>query len=119
MDDRVETLRAELEAARGGQSRWRCPAALRERVIAFARREIGVRGRTLQAVASELGLSQSGLGRWLRRERSSDLLRGRFRPVQVVAASGVSAGSLILVTPSGYRVEGLSVTELAALLPRL
>ena len=118
MDDRSEMLRFELEAARDGQARWRCPIPLRERVVAYAREQMEVHDRSQLSVARELGLSESGLGRWMRRSGEPS---GRFRPVEVVdSVSGpFPSSSLVLVTPQGYRVEGLSLAAVAALLPRL
>jgi hypothetical protein len=45
--------------------------------------------------------------------------RRGFRAVTVVPEAGDGEGSGILTTPQGFRVEGLSVEELAALLRAL
>jgi hypothetical protein len=119
MEFRVEALRSELEVARAGRRRWRCPPSLRERVVAFARDEIESRGRSLYGVAKDLGLSCSSLARWLRRDRPVVESRSRFRPVHVVAEGREQIGHLTLVTPAGYRVEGLTIAAVAGLLARL
>lgn len=104
-------LRAEITESRVGQDRWRCPPVLRKKVVEFAeqgRRE----GVAVSRLADEVGLSVSGLRRWL------DKGRARLRPVRVHEVSPEGA-SLVLVTPGGYRLEGLDASSAADLLRRL
>ena len=115
MEDRTEALRLALEKSREGQSRWRCPASLREEVMAYAREQIEQKSQPRYVVARELGLSDSGLSRWLRPSQTS---AGSFRAVSVIADRS-GEPDLTLVTPRGYRIEGLSVASAAALLRQL
>ncbi len=99
MDDRCKSLREALERSRAGKSRWRCPQSLRSEVIAFAREQQAA-GESVSKIAHDVGLSESGLSRWLRQAE------GGFREVRVRAESRPSA-DLVLVTPRGFRLEGL------------
>ena len=98
--------------------RWRCPAELRFRVVAYAR-QCRERGEPVSDIAIRLGLVESTLARWLRRGRAEEATAG-FRPVAIVPVGGVSGAdqvaALTLVTPGGCRVEGLDVESAAYLL---
>lgn len=101
------------------QHRPRCardgyPAAVRRRVAAAARGLVAD-GWTPHRVAGRLGLAATTLARWLDADDSD---RTAFVPV-VVRSDAPAALQPVLVTPAGYRVEGLDVEQLAALLPRL
>ena len=103
-------LHEAIARSRTGEGRWRCPKPLRREAARYAEAEIR-RGRSLHEVARELGISRSGLARWLRRGE------GHIRPVRVLDGSAEPAlppteispraGGLVLVTPGGYRLEGL------------
>ena len=105
-------LRKAILQSRAGQHRWRCPVPLREKVVAFTRerRQAGV---SVEKIAQELGLSASGLSRWLNAGEP------RLRPVRITEAPSKSSDSLVLVTPEGYRLEGLGPASAADLLRRL
>ena len=104
-------LREAITRSRVGQTRWRCPAELREEIVGFTneRRREGV---SVMKVARELGMSESGLNRWLPKGD------GRLRPVCVVEEPS-SSDQLVLVTPGGYRLEGLNASCAADVLRRL
>jgi len=116
-----EQLRDELAEGRtsGRSKKWRCPAELRSRVVTYAKacRE---RGEPYLDIAVRLGLVESTLTRWLRTERIKE--QPGFRSVSIVPASGDESltqpapPSLRLLTPHGYRVEGLDPESLAYLL---
>jgi len=111
MDDRYRSLREAIERSRSGKTCWQCPQGLRSEVVALARkRQAG--GEGVGRIARELGLSESGLSRWL---RSAD---GGFREVRIRPESS-PAGDLALVTPRGFRLEGLSETLALRLLQEL
>ena len=81
-------------------------------------------GRSVTAASQELGLARDTLGRWLRGAEPTETI---FRPVIVADASAAadgqganpSAAGLVLVSPRGYRVEGLGVATAAELLRAL
>lgn len=94
----------------------RIPAALRVRLVALVRERQGA-GASLRDLADSLGLSTETLTRWMA-TRPAALERGAERPLPVVVTSSPAA-ALTLVTPGGFRVEGLSVASVAELLARL
>lgn len=68
---------------------------------------------SVDSVASELGVSNWSLSRWARESESL----GEVVPVEVTASE--ESKELSLVTPGGYRVEGLSEERLLRLVERL
>lgn len=110
MTETAQQLRNEIAHSRAGQERWRCPVELRKKIVEFARQ--GKRdGVPVLRMAEQLGLSTSGLRRWLAG-------RPRVRPVRVREEPGPSP-SLVLVAPGGYRLEGLDVSSAVDILRRL
>ena len=95
-----QELREEIAASRAGKKRWRCPMPLRKRIIRHAS-ERKRQGLSLRQMAKALGLGESTLLRWFR------VTDGRLRPVRVAESASENA-ELALVTPGGYRLEGLS-----------
>ena len=113
MAQKISELREAITQSRTGQSRWRCPEPLREEIVKFARQRQGA-GLSVLKIADELGLSTSGLSRWLNAGKS------KLRPVRVAETLPVLASSpLVLVTPDGYRLEGLNTASAVDLLRRL
>ena len=122
MEREAERLAAEVARCGRGElgKRWRCPARLKSRIVAYAR-QCRAGGERLADIAGRLGLVEKTLGRWLCREQLEGTATG-FRSVAIVpvaAAPGrsrVEAKELTLVTPAGHRVEGLDVESAAYLL---
>jgi hypothetical protein len=112
MDARVKRFREGVARYGVGGAGCRYPAELRAVAVAVAedRRE-----EPLAQVAADLGISTASLQRWL--EQGEPL---RFRPVEVEPGSAQvqrpPARVLALITPRGYRVEGLEAGELVSLL---
>ena len=111
MDDECRSLREAIDRVRDGRHRWRCPQVLRSKVVVFARERVSA-GDDVGRIAQSLGLSRNGLVHWL---RTAD--RG-FRQVRLLPESS-SCGSLVLVTPQGFRLEGLSEDQALRLLREL
>lgn len=111
MDEQSREIRAVIERSRAGKTHWRCPCSLRSEIAIYAqeRRAAGV---SWLRIAEALSVSEGSLTRWCRGESPG------FREIRVKSDGG-SAGALQLVTPRGYRIEGLSVESAAALLSRL
>ncbi len=86
--------------------------ALRGHAVAFAQRR-GRPGVPVAAIARELGLRPRVLRLWLQEPRTKPRLR---RVALEAAASAPRPGPPVLVTPHGFRVEGLDVTSLVTLL---
>jgi hypothetical protein len=91
---------------------------VRREVLVYAGRRRAA-GESVLSIAEQLGLRAQLLALW-----QSKSPRMRFRAVRVTPAAGVSgrsevATSLVLVTASGMRVEGLDVAAAAALVREL
>jgi hypothetical protein len=84
------------------------PDAVRRDVLGYveaARAE----NRPWAEITETVGLSKSALTRW---RRSAKWPRQRVRPVRVVSSpAAVGGGSIAVVTPTGHRLEGLSLAE--------
>jgi hypothetical protein len=121
--DTATDVRALLRANRPKAWAQGYPAAVRDRVCTYVAERRAV-GATVGMVAAELGLSRHSVLAWTEARQT----RGHLRPVEVVAdpepptgvapqASVARAPPLpVLISPNGYRVEGLDVGALAALL---
>jgi hypothetical protein len=115
MPTRVEQFRSAVAGSLGGRpSRGvRYREDLRQEAIALAR--TGMReGRSLGRVAEDLGIGPATLARWLGGVGAGEPLR----PVEVQREQEApgSTASLVVVTPSGWRIEGLRLAEIAELL---
>jgi transposase-like protein len=117
MADQFSSLRLQIaRSLRGGRRRaTRYPATARREAVRLARAE-KARGIAVAATARALGLRPRTLGLWLRSWP-------RLRRVEVTAAlpeprvEPEARGTL--VTPQGYRVEGLDLAALVRLLEAL
>jgi hypothetical protein len=110
----VELKRVLRQVERGRGKR--VASEVKQRVARYgrARREAGAGYRE---IARELGLSVETARRWCSTAEASGSRpsRGRMVRVEVVPERGRAA----VVSPSGYRVEGLTLEEVAALLRAL
>jgi transposase-like protein len=114
MEKRVQRLRREVSrVARGTPVRSRrYPERLRQEAVAVLEHR-QKRGEGLRSTARLLGLTAETLRYWCRQQRN-----GGLRPVQVAAEAPRPAedpSRLILVTPGGYRVEGLALAQVVEL----
>lgn len=102
-------VRAENEGRRG--TRLRYSEELRAEAVRYLerRRQEGV---SAKQAASELGVSGWSLSRWSRASWS------KLRRVEVVETA-TDATLLTLVTPRGYRIDGLSEESLVRVVERL
>ncbi len=111
MDTLLEQFRNEAES----RTTVRYAKELRDIAVQYARQQKQM-GRGLTPVAKELGVTVVSLRAWMTEADSS------FLPVEVCAGServdnGTQGGAgLHLVSPCGYRVEGLSVESAYQLL---
>ena len=114
MDDRALALREAIDRARQKGPRWRCPGQVRAEAVAYALEQRSA-GETLAEVSRRLGIAESTMTRWQRQE--TDPEGPAFRKVSVSRRR--PGASLVVVTPRGYRVEGLSVAATVELLSQL
>jgi DNA invertase Pin-like site-specific DNA recombinase len=104
--DERDSLREALAAGGAAGKRGYLPE-VRQRAEAYARRrrEEGLRTR---AVAAELGVHESTVRRWCGPKRPTG--KARLARVDVVAGLA-STGGLSVVSPSGFRLEGLELKD--------
>ena len=116
-----EQLSQELGEIRTSRrsKKWRCPPELQSRVVSYAK-VCRDRGEPFFDIAVRLGLVESTLSRWFRTEKAKE--QPGFRSVSIVrrdveeTTAQPFASQLRLLTPQGYRVEGLDAQTLAYLL---
>jgi len=114
MDARIKRFRQEAFQQGAGAVGRRYSAELRRLAVALVEEH---REEPLSRIARALGVSSVSLQRWVEQAQPA-----RFRPVQVrldAEPEAPAAGGLVLITPRGYRVEGLDATSLVSLLGRL
>jgi len=111
----VGGLRRRVHALGSRHRGARIPPALRAAIAAYACDERAT-GASCRAIAERLGVSSESIRRWVGTGAARDGMAGGLVPVHVVAEA---VRSLTVWSPTGYRVEGLSVEETAALLRRL
>ena len=113
--DRGRRLRRRVAALGVRRRGARVPARLRAEITAYAR-EQRTAGVPVRAIARETGVSTESVRRWL--AGPGRLRRPMMSAVAVTIGPHVP-GSVVLVSPSGYRVEGLDVSGVAAVLRQL
>lgn len=110
----AEKLRRELDGVAG--RRGPCfPVDLKQRTAKWLT-EQRASGATVAELAEALGLAQGTALRWSNQYKAS----GTRSLVQVeVVPEHAADGGYVVVSPSGFRIEGLSFAEAAALLKAL
>jgi hypothetical protein len=123
--DTAKTLRALLARSRPSVNVEGYPLEVRARAGAWirTRRDAGARWTEL---GRELGITRTTARAWATREvetsaREAEVRSPSFLPVRVGDGepSESTSGSPVLITPRGYRVQGLGLEQLAALLERV
>lgn len=109
-DHELRELRRELAACERGRGK-RYPTTLQQRIKDWAQREIA-RGASTRRAAEAIALHPETLRKWL----LGDACATALVPVEVVAEEAAPARRVSVVSPAGYRVEGLDLAEVAALL---
>jgi hypothetical protein len=113
IDHEARILRGELAARDRGRGKH-YPARLRDRVSTWLQQQVAS-GATLRPAAEVIALDAETARRWL---RASSPPVTALVPVEVIAAPDTRR-SVGLVSPSGHRIEGLTLDEAAALLRRI
>ena len=90
-----------------------CSVEEKAKIVAEIRRRHEREERSILQLAREYGISGASYYNWSKQFSSAPLMR----PVEVMPATCLPVQVLgVLVSPRGYRVEGLAVTDLAQLL---
>jgi hypothetical protein len=113
IDHEARAIRGELAARDRGRGK-RYPEALRARVTAWLRRQVSS-GAAIQAAAAIIEFDNETARRWL---RASSPPATALVPVEVVAAPDARR-AVSVVSPTGYRIDGLTLEEAVVLLRRL
>jgi hypothetical protein len=108
-DGDIQKLRAAL--ARRGRARGKRYTANLKQRIAGAASVLRGRGHGWHAIGQFLGVPHETARRF-----AGGRAAPGFVPVEVI---GTASGGLSLVSPDGYRVEGLGVADVAEILRRL
>jgi hypothetical protein len=108
METEIRKLRATLAQREGGRGRRFAPELRRQ--ITVVGRRLRDEGKSWFKIGRELGLPAETVRR---------LCEAAPGFVAVEVADDVVARSLAVVAPNGYRVEGLDVDTVVALLARL
>jgi transposase-like protein len=106
-------IRSLIEQTTTGTRRQRIPKEVKEQVRHYAARRRS-QGSSWDAIGRETGLEARKLRAWCRKAREVTPVP-TLRPVAVVAEPEPATG-LVVVAPSGLRVEGLGVQEAAQLI---
>jgi hypothetical protein len=118
MDVSLRQVRSTIRRCARGKhpNAVRYPAPVREAVVALARTRLG-QGQSLARVARRVGVSFPTLTTWLAGPAEAAL-----RPVTLAPAldpMSTPPATIVLVTPEGFRVEGLDGATLVAVLRSL
>ena len=125
MDHELSWIRETLASFGERGPGFRYPAEFRRRVVRYAARRLVQ--TTTTAVTREVGLSGVTIKRWRdapsRQEEETVSVERAAQAMVPVRITGMeptvgAAGSVAVITPSGWRVEGLSLTEVIELLKR-
>ena len=107
MENEIRRLRTMLAGRKGGRGRRFAPE-LRRQITAVGR-GLRAEGRSWFKIGREIGLPAETVRRLCEAPGF----------VAVEVAEGPTAHEIVVVAPSGYRVEGLDVETVVALLARL
>lgn len=112
--DEIAALRRELARHEKGRGK-RYPADLKRRVTAYALRERNT-GVTYESVAETLGLAFETVRRWCMGATGGEERAPMLVPVEVVTEA---RSPIAIISPSGFRLEGLEPAEAVAALRAL
>ena len=108
-----EGAKLRREIATRATARSRLNSGLRKRCEVYAASRAAA-GAGKKEIASELGVSEMTVHRWLRAKTSTAMV-----PVRIIAPSVPKQGGVIVTTRNGLRVEGLELDALCMLIARV
>lgn len=113
----IEDIRTALVRSNEGVGRP-YPARLRRAVLALAEQQKRA-GVSLGSFAAEVGVSATTLRKWKRDAKGGGgAATSAFCEVEIVAAR-TPASALVVYGPSGLRIEGATIADVAELVRRL
>jgi hypothetical protein len=114
-DSEAQSLRREITARERGRG-TKYPIALRLRAGEWIRQQVAA-GAPLRTAAERIGVERETAARWLRRRRRerSPLPTAPMTPVEL-ADEPSGDRRVVVISPSGFRVNGLTLDEAATLL---
>ncbi len=117
MDEKIDAFRKEVLQWRGTRRKGARPytAEMKTKALQLAK-DLQVRGLAMDAVAKRIGICAATMYLWRSSSKGS-----RMVPVKVVRAEPheTAPDRFALVSPRGYRLEGLPVKLAAAMLREL
>lgn len=112
-DHEAIVLRREFAARERGRGK-QYPAWLRERATRWIRAQV-VAGASLRAIASVLGIHAESARRWSQ-TGGAEPASTALVPVEVIGDEVLPTRTVAVISPAGFRVDGLSLAEAAALM---
>jgi hypothetical protein len=107
----------DLKRAMGQRGRGRpVPKEVRGAALAYAQHRRS-EGASQERIALELGVSQHTVSSWLRKEEAR--ATSALVPVHVVDGPPVVARAVIITTPLGLRIEGLTIEDVCTVISRV
>lgn len=110
MDRLLKRFRREAKA----RPNQKYPEELRRMAAKYARRRVTA-GAAIASIAKELGVAEQSLRNWM----GTDSDFRRVQVIESVPAEQSDTGTLVLTSPSGYRLEGLDMDSAFQLLRTL
>jgi len=119
MDEQAQQIQRTVADFRSRNPRAAYPREIREQVVEYARRG-RAQGRSWRELAEAVGMGTASLHHWVN-DNGKAKGQATLVPVAVSADQGrkQSDRSVVVISPSGFRLEGLSFTEAADLLRML
>jgi hypothetical protein len=113
MEGEAGLLRAELSRVVRGRGK-RFGADLKTRVVEFGRRRRRADGASWTLIGSELGMNYETIRRWCVEKGPTQMRR-----VEIVAAVSEATSRVSILSPSGFRAEGLTLRDAVTMLATL
>ena len=115
MDQNLKSIRAQLEKFGPRGPGFRYPRVFRKQVAQYARGQLGRCSKN--RISKKVGIPWVTIGRWMARiegQTHTGLVPVRIRANELQTKPAVS-----MVTPEGWRIEGLSVDQTCRILERM